>query len=295
MDPFGLGGQQPLVLALLPLDPREVVGPREPAVDGPAELGLAPETGGEDDVRDGEVEPAAELGEPAQLVQLAQPVEAVAGRGAPRDDEPEPLEVAEHPRRPAAAPPCLGDRELVHGRNLTTIVSGFARALAPVAVLEADDVVQLRRRDLEDGRVLERGDAVNGAGDEVEGGTRADHLLVQGPLPRLAQLELGAPRLDVPALVLLLVELEAEGVAGADEEHLADVGVRVRPDQLVAPGLLDAARLERPPIEAFEVRAVDRHQATTLRGRHSGWDSMNSAARRRSFGVLTVSQTPSCR
>ena len=57
---------------------------------------------------------------------------------------------------------------------------------------------------------------------------------------------------------------------------------------------LDAARVERPPIQTLEVRRVGAH-ATVLRGRQSGCSSMKSAARRRSFGVLTVSQTPSCR
>ena len=38
-DPFGLGGEEPLVLALFPLDPGEVVGAREPAVDRPRSSG----------------------------------------------------------------------------------------------------------------------------------------------------------------------------------------------------------------------------------------------------------------
>src|SRR5581483_9422567 len=110
---------------------------------------------------------------------------------------------------------------------------------------------------------------------------------------RVAELELGPARLDVPALVLLPVELETEGLARADEEHLADVAVGMCPDELVAPRLLDAPRLERPAVEALEVRRVDGHRR--LRGRHSGCSVMNSSARRRSFGVFTVSQTPSCR
>src|SRR5207248_9727900 len=79
-----------------------------------------------------------------------------------------------------------------------------------------------------------------------------------------------------------------------DEEDLADVVVGDGPDQLVAPRLLDAARLERPAVEPFEIRRVDTH-ATRRRGRQSGCAAMNSSARRRSFGVFTVSQTPSCR
>src|SRR4051794_41204683 len=47
-----LRGEQPLVLALFPLDPREVVGAGEPAVDGPAELGLTPKPRREEQVGD---------------------------------------------------------------------------------------------------------------------------------------------------------------------------------------------------------------------------------------------------
>src|SRR6185503_12823433 len=93
--PFGdLGGQQPLVLALLPLDPGEVVGAGEPAVDGLAELGLAPEPRGEDEVGDLEPMRLPQLGERPELVQLAEAVLPVAGRGAAGRDEAEAVEVA---------------------------------------------------------------------------------------------------------------------------------------------------------------------------------------------------------
>ena len=67
------------MLALFPLDPGEVVGAGEPAVDGLAELGLAPEPRREDEVGDLEVEPLPQLGERPELVQLAEAVEPVAG------------------------------------------------------------------------------------------------------------------------------------------------------------------------------------------------------------------------
>ena len=47
--------------------------------------------------------------------------------------------------------------------------SGYVALGAAVAVVEPDDVVEVRRRDLEDRRVLERGDAMHGAGPVAEG------------------------------------------------------------------------------------------------------------------------------
>src|SRR5215472_6281549 len=117
--------------------------------------------------------------------------------------------------------------------------SGVAAAFASVAVLEADDVVELRRRDLEDRRVLERGDPVHRSGAEVEARARGDDLLVERLLAGVAELEPRAAALDVPALVFLPVELERERLARPHEEDLPDVGVCVRPDQLPAPRLVD--------------------------------------------------------
>src|SRR5262249_45550677 len=100
--------------------------------------------------------------------------------------------------------------------------------------------------------------------------------------------------LDEPALVLLPVELERERLAGLHEEDLPDVRVCLGPDQLPAPRLLDPPRLEREPVERAVVRRAE-HQATCPGGHHPGCASTNSAARRRSLGVFTVSQTPSWR
>src|SRR5439155_252497 len=92
-----------------------------------------------------------------------------------------------------------------------------------------------------------------------------DHLGVEDALADVAELELRPAAQDVPALVLFPVELEAERVAGADEEDLADVGLRVGPDQLPPPRLLDAARLERPAVQSFEVGRVDAHARSRRR------------------------------
>src|SRR4051794_4639707 len=92
---------------------------------------------------------------------------------------------------------------------------------AAVLILESNDIVQLRRRDLDDGRVLDRRHAVHGPGREVEGGARGDDLRVQHALARPAELDPGLAGEHVPRLVLHLVELQAERLARADEEQLA--------------------------------------------------------------------------
>src|SRR2546428_10007841 len=146
---------------------------------------------------------------------------------------------ADQPVRSAAAPtfrPSIGPK-------LNRDMSRFARPGSAVLILETHDVVEMRRRDLEDRRVLDRGDAVNGPGGVVEARPRADHLGAQDSLPRFAELELRPAALDVPALVLLVVELEAQRLAGPDEENLPDVEVGVRPDPLPAPRLVDPAPL----------------------------------------------------
>src|ERR1700750_998705 len=120
------GRQQPLVLALLPLDPGGVVHPGQPAVDGRTELGLAAQTDGEGEVADAEAETRPDLGEGAKLVQLAQAVPAVAAGAARGDDEAGLLEIAEHARRPARAGGGVADVERVHRQNPNTVVSRLA-------------------------------------------------------------------------------------------------------------------------------------------------------------------------
>src|SRR5207237_5979677 len=84
--------------------------------------------------------------------------------------------------------------------------------------------------------------------------------------------------LHVPGLVLPLVVLQRQRLARADEEQLACIAVGLRPDQLPAPGLLDSPRLGL-------------HGTPSQSGLAATW----SCATRRSFGVLTVIQRPSCR
>ena len=80
---------------------------------------------------------------------------------------------------------------------------------------------------------------------------RVRHLSPGVPISSCAR-----PEWIEPGLVLLPVELEAERLAGLDEQNLSAVVVGQRPDQLVAPGLLDLRRLDRELRELAEVRRV---------------------------------------
>src|SRR4051812_10529523 len=160
----------------------------------------------------------------------------------------------DHPVR-AAAWPIVSDSI---GQNLNRLMSGFRRPLAPVGVFEPDDVVELRRRDLEDRCVLDGRDTVDRPGPEAEGAPRADDLRLEHRLPGLAQFELGLALEDVPAFVFLAMELEAQRLARANAEELPGIFVRLRPDQLVAPWLLHLVRLKGEAIQALEVRGGQR-------------------------------------
>src|SRR5438874_3295580 len=122
------------------------------------------------------------------------------------------------------------------------------------------------RRDLEDRRVLQRGDAMDGSGPEAEARAGGDDLLVERLLARLAKLHARAAALDVPALVFLPVKLERERLARPHEEHLPYVRVGVSPDQLPAPGLLDPPRLEGEAVEGAVVRTVSLNPAVSAAG-----------------------------
>src|ERR687888_765073 len=90
----------------------------------------------------------------------------------------------------AAAAPTVRSSDI--GPKLTTSVSRLRLGgpLPPVGVLEPHDVVELGRRDLEDGRVLERRDAVDGAGHVAERGTGTDDLVLQHRIADVAELQL---------------------------------------------------------------------------------------------------------
>src|SRR3954468_2458255 len=160
----------------------------------------------------------------------------------------------DHPVRDAAWP-IVSDSI---SQNLNRTMSGFGRPFAPIGVFEPDDVVQLRRRDLEDRRVLDCRDAVDRPGREAKRASRADDLRLEHRLPGFPELELGLALEDVPAFVFLAMELEAQRLARANAEELPGVFVRLRPDQLVAPWLFHLVRLKGEAIQALEVRGGQR-------------------------------------
>src|SRR5262249_22652566 len=126
-------------------------------------------------------------------------------------------------------------------------------SLAPVAILEADDVGEVVRRDLDDEGVLDGRDAMHRSRAEAirVAGRDLERLEGSSDLP---QLEVRSPLLDEPGLVLDLVVLQAQRLAGPDEEQLADVVVRLGPDELPAPRLLDLPRRGR--IRVHEKRSA---------------------------------------
>src|SRR5436305_1986746 len=65
------------------------------------------------------------------------------------------------------------------------------------------------------------------------------HLALLQPAP-LVDLEQQLPRVQVDRLVLEVVILQAERVAGVHVNQLADVAIGLRPVELVAPRLFDA-------------------------------------------------------
>ena len=96
-----------------------------------------------------------------------------------------------------------------------------------VGVLEPDDVVELRRRDLEDVVSSSAVTRCTVPGRKWNACARPrSRPLSRTPSPGVAELELARAPLDVPGLVLLVVELEAERLARADEEDLPAVAGR---------------------------------------------------------------------
>src|SRR3954453_21794901 len=105
---------------------------------------------------------------------------------------------------------------------------------APVPVLEPDDVVEERCGHLEQQRVLERHQAMENPGPDMEAHPRLDDLRPELVLV-LADLEAGAAAVHVDRLVLAPLELKAQRFARADEQELPAVLRSHGVDVLVAP------------------------------------------------------------
>src|SRR5947209_10296797 len=115
------GLKQPLVFLLLEPQPlggcdvlRSLWLGMEPAVDRFAQLGLALEPRGKRDFREADLEPLQQLLERPQPLQLAGPVDAIARARASRRQQPGPLHVPEHARRPPGRLRRLVDRQRLH-------------------------------------------------------------------------------------------------------------------------------------------------------------------------------------
>src|SRR3954447_17112036 len=101
------GDKQPLVLALLPLDPGAcVIAGCEPGIDGLSKVGLSAQPTCKRELGELEPEASPQVAKRPQPVQLGQPVEPVTRHGAPGNDEPLTLEIPQHARRPAAFGGC---------------------------------------------------------------------------------------------------------------------------------------------------------------------------------------------
>jgi hypothetical protein len=94
---------------------------------------------------------------------------------------------------------------------------------------------------------------MDGAGLDVKGMAAAHDLDVERAA-RVTDLHFDPPLLDVDDLVLRAVELEAELPVLSDEEDLAAVAVCKGVDDLVAPGLFDAAYSHPEAVEVEQVR-----------------------------------------
>src|SRR5262245_14268194 len=151
---------------------------------------------------------------------------------------------------------------------------GSRRSGPAVAIFEPHDVVELYGRDLDQGRVVHAREPVPGQRrDVMRLAGLHDPLDHRRALPfceglaGLADLQPQLARLNVDRLVLLLVVLQRQGLARADEEHLARVTVGPGPEQLVPPRL---------------GRLVDHSVSSRARAPASAGGSGGNAARTRS-------------
>src|SRR4030095_1078823 len=99
--------------------------------------------------------------------------------------------------------------------------------LAPVAIFQPDDIVELRRGNLEDIAVFDRRHAVNRLGRDVYA-LAGKHFTFRQPAA-LVNLEQQPAGVQVDRLVLDVVVLQAERMAGVDVDQFADVAIGLGP------------------------------------------------------------------
>src|SRR5262245_26821576 len=120
--------------------------------------------------------------------------------------------------------------------------SGRGRSLPAEVVLDPDDVVQLRCGDLDQLDVVDRLEPVATA-DRDAGEVSGSELPDRHRAGLVLQVESEPAADHVDRFVLALVVLKREAPAGVDRDELADVAIRHDPVELVAPRLVDPARL----------------------------------------------------
>src|SRR4029079_10077664 len=146
-------------------------------------------------------------------------------------------------------------------RGHPRIVPGSGRVgpLPAEIVLEPDDVVELRRRDLDQLASIDRLEPVDTACRDPRALADAELLLTDDAVVVL-EIQPQSALPDQDALVLDLVALQGEALSRLDHQQLADVPSRVGPDQFVSPGRVDAPachvpRTSRSPASSIASRA----------------------------------------
>src|SRR2546428_4042707 len=172
--------------------------------------------------------------------------------------------------RPATRTRGFGTRLVSGSSRVPLPASGTMTFMShpPVAVFEPHDVVDFGGRGLEQIGRRHRLELVDQLRLDVE-----RRPLRHGPFDqRIAPLdaENDLPREHVDRFVLLVVVLQRQDVSGLDVQDLADVAVGPGPDQLMAPGLVDAIR------QAAHVPLP--HQNAECGVRNAEWHALGRAA-----------------
>src|SRR5882724_8285514 len=144
--------------------------------------------------------------------------------------------------RPATLSNGLGTRWVWGRRRVPFPASGMITCMSAsaVAVLEPDQVVELRRGCLEHVAVHDRLDMVDEPSRDVHRLAFLEDARDQLGAGAGAENEL-APE-HVHRLVLQVVVLQTQDVTRLHVQDLAHVAIRARPDELVAPRFLDTVR-----------------------------------------------------